>query len=229
MDNQTNQPSKGSSKTGMWALVFLVMVVIAGGIYYFLSNGENTINSNSTNVVTNSTANTNTVSNSNANTNTEENGNINNTANTNEVANTNEAANTNESTNTNTVVATNDWERYESTEYGFTLQYPPSAELSVDSIFDPIVNLSIDGCILKYNGEGLGRGTSLEEIAGSSVIVGSTEYSSLRYQCESGRTCLETVRLEDNIAQIELYFPDDQTNQQCQTDLYAILRTYSKK
>ncbi len=141
MDNQTNQPSKGSSKTGMWALVFLVMVVIAGGIYYFLSqdNTTNTNNANITNTAVNMVANVN--ENLNENTNTE--------TNTNESNN----ENINAGTNTNTTVDIGGWETYQNKKYGYSVKYPSNYSVAENITYTDILSGSINGDSLVQSNE----------------------------------------------------------------------------
>lgn len=106
-----------------WAplLIIVTVIAVAGVLGYVIIQGNDSVDSDSTNVTTVNSAvneNTNTVKSESTNVIA----NVNTVVNTNSAANVNSAANTNSDVNTNTAPdPTTGWETYESTELGFSL------------------------------------------------------------------------------------------------------------
>lgn len=109
MGNQPSQPAMSNSKAGIWAVIVLIILVLAGSGYYFLSqNDTNTYAANSTNTAVN------TVLNADENANVVANGNTNETANENQ----------NIDMNANSTVETYERNTYENSEYSLSISYP---------------------------------------------------------------------------------------------------------
>lgn len=207
-----NQPTTaGKSRAIYWIILVVSILAVAVGLYYFLRTSEPIEN-------TNTTSNTNSIVNVVPNSNTP--------ANSNSESNTNSSNNINNSANVNQAIDSSSWNTYESNKYGFRIRYPESGTISSDSIFNPIITTDVAACTFKFNGEGLGRGGSLKPISDSSTNLDGTNLVVKRYACDSGKVCLETILLANNIARIELYSPDDEMNGKCLQTFSAMLQTY---
>ncbi|MFA6271982.1 MAG: hypothetical protein WC693_02620 [Patescibacteria group bacterium] len=104
MEENINPAQKKGSKMGLILLISVVILLIAGALWYSFAKANGNTNNANTNVAMN--GNTNTVVNSNSNTNAQVN------------------SNTNSSTNTNSTVDTSDWLTYTNEKHNFSLQFP---------------------------------------------------------------------------------------------------------
>lgn len=127
--NYFNEKPSGISQIAILAIVLVLAVILAGGVYLYMQNQGNTNGNANTNTAVNlNMANENLNITTNLNTNTLANLDVNSVVNQNFNVNAVTKSNVSANTNVNTV----DWKTYQDDEFGFSFQYPKEWRLSTD-------------------------------------------------------------------------------------------------